>query len=305
MTSELPGWRRAGALAALAEGRALPVLTLVLLLVLAWYAAAIWLNAPFQIDRFADAGTAWSARDLIAATWSQERPVLPAPHQVLAELQRTVLDVPMTSRRSLVAHAWVTLSSTLAGFVLGTISGILLAVGIVHSRTLQASLMPWIVASQTIPILAIAPIVVVVMGSFGILGLLPKAVISAYLCFFPVAIGMVKGLTSPDPLQRDLLRTYDASAWQTFWKLRWPAAVPFLMASLKVGVGIALVGAIVAELPTGAQAGLGARLLAGSYYGQTVQIWAALLATAVLASLLVALIGLAERLLLRGTGRQT
>jgi NitT/TauT family transport system permease protein len=162
--------------------------------------------------------------------------------------------------------------------------------------------MPWIIASQTIPILAIAPIVVVVLGSLGLKGLVPKALISAYLCFFPVTIGMVKGLTSPETVQLDLLRTYNADAWTTFWKLRWPAAVPFLFASLKVAVAISLVGAIVGELPTGAQAGLGARLLAGSYYGQTVQIWAALFAAAVLAALMVGLTGLAERLTLRRMG---
>ena len=91
---------------------------------------------------------------------------------------------------------------------------------------------------------------------------------------------MVKGLTSPEPMQLDLMRTYSASRVQTFWKLRWPASVPFLFACLKVAIAISLVGAIVGELPTGAQAGLGARLLTGSYYGQTVQIWAALFAAA-------------------------
>ena len=159
--------------------------------------------------------------------------------------------------------------------------GIVLAVLIVHGRALQKSLLPWIIASQTIPILAIAPIVIVVLGSLGLKGLVPKALISAYLCFFPVTIGMVKGLTSPEPMQLDLMRTYSASRWQTFWKLRWPASVPFLFTSLKVAIAISLVGAIVAELPTGAQAGLGARLLTGSYYGQTVQIWAALFAAVV------------------------
>ena len=162
--------------------------------------------------------------------------------------------------------------------------------------------MPWIIASQTIPILAIAPIVIVVLGSLGLKGLVPKALISAYLCFFPVTIGMVKGLTSPEPMQLDLMRTYSASRWQTFWKLRWPASVPFLFASLKVAIAISLVGAIVGELPTGAQAGLGARLLTGSYYGQTVQIWAALFAASILAAAMVALTGLAERLTLGAMG---
>jgi NitT/TauT family transport system permease protein len=136
----------------------------------------------------------------------------------------------------------------------------------------------------------------------GFVGLVPKSIISAYLCFFPVAIGMVKGLNSPDPMQLDLMRTYNATRAQTFWKLRWPSAVPFLFASLKVAIAISLVGAIVGELPTGAQAGLGARLLAGSYYGQTVQIWAALFAAAALAAAMVATIAAAERLALRRMG---
>ena len=101
---------------------------------------------------------------------------------------------------------------------------------------------------------------------------------------------MVKGLTSPDPIQLDLMRTWSANKLQVLWKLRWPASIPFLFASLKVSVTISLVGAIVAELPTGAQAGLGARLLSGSYYGQTVQIWAALVCAAVIATVLIAII---------------
>ena len=119
------------------------------------------------------------------------------------------------------------------------------------------------------------------------MGLLPKSIISTYLCFFPVTIGMVKGLTSPDHMLIDLMRTYNASTAQVLWKLRWPASLPFLFASLKVAVAIALVGAIVGELPTGAQAGIGARLLTGSYYGQTIQIWAALFAAAIMAAALV------------------
>jgi NitT/TauT family transport system permease protein len=196
----------------------------------------------------------------------------------------------------------VTLSSTLLGFGLGALLGIVLAVLIVHVKTLERSLMPWIISSQTIPILAIAPIIIVVLGSIGITGLFPKAIISAYLCFFPVTISMVKGLTSPDPMQRDLMRTYSASLSQTFWKLRLPASLTYLFAGLKVAVAISLIGAIVGELPTGAQAGLGARLLAGSYYGQTIQIWAALFGAAILASTLVAAVSLAERVLNRSMG---
>jgi NitT/TauT family transport system permease protein len=279
-------------------GRSLPVITIVITIVVIWYGAAVWLNAPMILDRNPEL----SIGDLVAAAWGLERPVLPAPHQVLAELWKTVFATAITSKRSLLYHAWVTLSSSLLGFAMGSILGILLAVAIVHVKSMEKSLLPWIIASQTIPILAIAPIVIVALGSLGLVGLVPKAIISAYLCFFPVAIGMVKGLTSPDPMQLDVLRTYNANSWQTFWKLRWPAAVPFLFASFKVAIAISLVGAIVGELPTGAQAGLGARLLAGSYYGQTVQIWAALFAAATLAAAMVAATGIVERLTLKHMG---
>jgi NitT/TauT family transport system permease protein len=286
----------------LAAGRALPLLTVVAALLLVWYAAAVWLNAPQLIDRYQREGVIWTTARLVRDAYAMERPVLPAPHQILAELDRTVLRTPIGSNRSLVYHAWVTLSSALLGFAFGTALGILLAVGIVHVRTLDRSLMPWIIASQTIPILAIAPMIVVVLASIGVTGLLPKALISTYLCFFPVAIGMVKGLRSPDPLQLDLMRTWNATPAQVLGLLRFPAALPFLIASLKVAVAVSLVGAIVGELPTGAQAGLGARLLTGSYYGQTIQIWSALVMASLLAALAVAVVGLAERLTLRRMG---
>jgi NitT/TauT family transport system permease protein len=230
---------------------------------------------------------------------------LPAPHQIIQTFAEDVFDWPVTSPRSLVYHGWVTLSATFVGFLLGATFGIILAVLIVHVRTLQKSLLPWIICSQMVPILAVAPIVIVVLGAIGLRGLLPKAIISAYLCFFPVTIGVVKGLSSPDPIQRDLMRTWSATPAQIFWKLRWPSAVPFLFTSLKVSITISLIGAIVAELPTGAQAGIGARLLAGSYYGQTIQIWAALVAASILAVGLIGVISLVERWVAQLMGART
>ena len=101
---------------------------------------------------------------------------------------------------------------------------------------MNMSVMPWAIASQTIPILAIAPMIIVVLNSIGVQGLLPKAIISSYLCFFPVVVGMVKGLRSPDKIDTDLLHTYNATNAQKFWKLRLPTSTPFLFASLKVGI---------------------------------------------------------------------
>lgn len=294
----LPAARRAAA-----EGRALPLATVLAAVLILWYLGAIWMNASLVRQHFAQIDQkAWTTGEFIHDAWSLERPVLPAPQQVAHALVTSVFEHSITSRRSLVYHSYVTGSATVLGFALGVVLGISLAVGIVLLRTLDRSLLPWIIASQTVPIIAIAPMIVVVLGNMGLTGLIPKALISMYLCFFPITIGMVKGLRSPDPLQLDLMRTYSASPGQVFGKLRWPASATFLFASLKVAIAVSLVGAIVGELPTGAQAGLGALLLIGSYYGQTVQIWAALVMASLLGVVLVALVGLVERATLRHMG---
>ncbi|WP_145106243.1 ABC transporter permease [Cereibacter sediminicola] len=280
----------------------LPVLTVVAVIVALWYAAAVAMNATWVRDQAARAGTEVSFVELVPRTLALDRPVLPAPHQVAKGLWDGWAGQAITSRRSLVYHAWITLSATLVGFGIGTGLGILLAVGIIHNRAMDQSVMPWAIASQTIPILAIAPMIIVVMNSIGVSGLLPKAIISAYLSFFPVVVGMVTGLRSPDRMQLDLLSTYNASRGQTFWKLRLPASMPYLFASLKVGIAASLVGAIVGELPTGAVAGLGARLLQGSYYGQTIQIWAALFTAAIVAAALVGIVGAVQAVVLKRMG---
>ncbi len=279
-----------------------PVLTVVGLLLVIWYAAAVWLNADWTYDKATRSGEVVTTTSLIQDTWAQKKPKLPAPHQVAAEIWSTTVEKNITSKRSLIYHSWVTLSATLLGFGLGTVLGTLLAVGIVFNRTMDMSVMPWVIASQTIPILAIAPMIIVVLNAVGISGLLPKAMISMYLSFFPVVVGMVKGLRSPDQMQLDQMRTWHASASQTFWRLRLPASMPYFFTSLKIAMAASLVGAIVGELPTGAVAGLGARLLAGSYYGQTIQIWSALIMAAALAALLVGIIGLIQRATLKRMG---
>ena len=279
-----------------------PVVVVIAVLIVGWYLAAFFMNAPLVRDAFERNEVKYTFSDLLAGTMDAERPIVPAPHQVAENFFDSIFDYPLNSPRSLAYHAWVTLSATVVGFAIGAIFGIVLAILIVHMRTLEKSLLPWVICSQMVPILAIAPIIIVVLGAIGIRGLLPKSMISAYLCFFPVTIGMVKGLTSPDPIQLDLMRTWSANKLQVLWKLRWPPSVPFLFASLKVSVTISLVGAIVAELPTGAQAGIGARLLTGSYYGQTVQIWAALFAAAIIATVLIALIDATARLTARHMG---
>jgi NitT/TauT family transport system permease protein len=302
------------------RGALLPILTVVAAIIALWYLAAVPMNMKSALDQAERAGVSVSpdtgvARrklsgitlalrnpGVIPNTLEMDRPLLPSPHQVVIELYNTVIDKNVTSKRSLVYHAWITMSATLLGFAIGTTLGIVLAVGIVHNRAMDMSVMPWAIASQTIPILAIAPMIIVVLNSIGIQGLVPKAMISAYLSFFPVVVGMVTGLRSPTAMQLDQMKTWSASKAQTFWRLRLPASMPYLFTSLKIGAAASLVGAIVGELPTGAQGGLGARLLSGSYYGQTVQIWAALFMAAICAAVLVGLIGLAQRMMLARMG---
>ncbi|SMY06538.1 ABC transporter permease [Flavimaricola marinus] len=307
-----------------------PVLTVILAILAIWYVACVPMNVrevlsaaerdgavvtPTDPVERRDAGAVGLVLNNTAhlgASWSLDRAKLPAPHQIAVELWNTTVVEEMTGRRGivnsgslsnrgLVYHAGITLWATVLGFVIGTGLGILLAVGIVHSRTMEMSVMPWAIVSQTIPIVALAPMIIVVLYSVGLQGMLPKAVISAYLSFFPVVVGMVKGLRSPDQSQLDLMHTYNASKSAVLVKLRLPASVPYLFASLKIGIAASLVGAIVGELPV-QQGGLGARMLAGSYYGQTSQIWAALIAAAALAALLVWSIGALERRTLRRMG---
>ncbi len=292
--------------------RVLPILTVVGLIIALWYAASVWLNAPWVYDQAARAGQSVSFSQMLPQTQNQSRPVLPPPHQVADALWQGLTGQAITSKRSLVYHGWVTLQSTLMGFVLGVVVGVGLAVSIVHVRAMDQSVMPWAVISQTIPIVALAPMIVVLSNSFWS-GALPqatgldsraiaKAIISAYLSFFPVLVGMIKGLRSPDAMQIDLLSTYGASGPQTFWKLRLPASMPYFVASLKVAIAASLVGAIVGELPTGAIQGLGARMLIGSQFGEPLIMWSALFASAILAGGLILLVGVAERAIVRRTG---
>ena len=279
--------------------RGLPVAVVLAFVGVVWYVAAVALNAQGAIERVLEPKGAWGWQDLVAATMDMQRPVLPSPHQVALDLWSSLFDWPLDSPRNLLLHAAVTAQTTLVGFAMGAVLGLLLAVCIVHSRTLDRAMLPWIVASQSIPVLAIAPIVLVILGILGLSGVAPKAVIAMYLCFFPVTVAMVQGLRSPQVIETEMLHTYAASRWQALWLLRLPAALPFLFPALRVAIAAGLVGAMVAELPTGAQAGLGARLLTGSYYGQTVQIWSALIMSAFLGLALTTSVGMVEKFSLR------
>ena len=285
----------------------LPVVTIVAGLMMIWYAAAIPMNAK-RTYMMAPDDAVIPFNELVEDTWSQKKPQLPLPHQIVAEVRKQATfswiwkEKRRGYKRSLIYHTWVTLSSTLLGFALGLVLGVTLSLAIVYSRVMDLSVMPWVITSQTIPIIAIAPMIIVLMAPLGFTGLMPKGVISMYLSYFPIVIGMTKGLRSSDPILEDQMKTWSATAFQTFWLLRLPSALPFLFPAMKISLAAALVGAVVAELPSGARAGLGARLLVFSYRSETIPMWANLIAAAILAGLLVVSFSLLERALNRRLG---
>jgi NitT/TauT family transport system permease protein len=279
----------------------LPILTVLIAITILWYAGAYLLNEPQAINLMDpdDQNNFWA---VVQASWSMDRPVLPTPDQIISGMDDSIFGFPLNSPRNFLLQTAYTAQTALTGLAIGLVLGIALAAGIVRFRVLDRSLMPWVIASQTIPILAIAPMVMVALGNIGFTGLVPKAAIVGYLSFFPITVGMVKGLRSAEPMQMDLMHTYNASDAQVFTKLRWPVSMAFLFPSLKVAVALSVTGAIVAELPTGAQVGLGARLLAGSYYGQTMMMWGALVLASALALTLIGCVRLAEAGLRRARG---
>jgi NitT/TauT family transport system permease protein len=197
----------------------------------------------------------------------------------------------------LLKSAWFTAKEAAVGFLLGAAVGFLLAVLLVHSRLLQRGFLPYIVASQTVPILAIAPMVVVWLKS----GWQSVAVIAAYLTFFPVTINTLRGLQSADPRAHELLRSYAASRSQVLWKLRVPASMPYLFSALKVSATASVVGAIIGELPSSIQDGLGGAILNfNQYYSlQPQNLWATNLVAAGLGIVFFVVVVLVEKLVVR------
>jgi NitT/TauT family transport system permease protein len=187
------------------------------------------------------------------------------------------------------------------GFALGGAIGFALAVGLAHSRVLQRGFLPYIVASQTVPILAIAPMVVVYLGSRGFPGWISVSVIAAYLTFFPVTINTLRGLLSADPRALELMRSYAAGRWKVLWKLRVPASLPYLFSALKVSATASVVGAIIGELPSSIQDGLGGAILNFNQYylSSPPSLWATNLVAAALGIVFFLVVALAERLLVR------
>jgi NitT/TauT family transport system permease protein len=187
------------------------------------------------------------------------------------------------------------------GFFIGAMFGFLLGVLLAHSRLMQRGLLPYIVASQTVPILAVAPMVVVWLGGRGWPDWVSVSIISAYLTFFPVAINTLRGLTAIDPRALELTRSYAANSFQALWKLRLPTSLPYLFAAFKIAATASVVGAIIGELPASVQDGLGGAILNfNQYYSTTPEnLWATNLVAAALGIVFFLAVVLAERLVVR------
>jgi NitT/TauT family transport system permease protein len=198
--------------------------------------------------------------------------------------------------------ALFTAKEAVAGFLLGAVVGLAIGIVLHHSRLLQRGFLPYIVASQTVPILAIAPMVVVYLGGeLQAPGWVSVAVIAAYLTFFPVTINTLRGLTSVDPRAVELMRSYAASGWSVLWKLRVPAALPYIFTALKIAAPAAVVGAIIGELPASIQDGLGGAILNFNQYyiSSPESLWATNLIAALLGIAFFLAVVLAERLVVR------
>ena len=219
--------------------------------------------------------------------------MIPAPGQLIRGVQN--LSWPPLSPTAIPYNAAFTAMETLVGLLLASLVGLFFAVGLVASRPFEKSLLPWLVASQTIPIIAIAPMLAVLLGQYGVQGWVPKAIIAAYIAFFPITIGVAKGLRSPEPLALDLMKTYNSTDLQTYAKLRFPASLPYLFTAFKVSMAAALIGSIIGEISTISFQGLGRMLSENSRASDVVALWVIMLASSLLGIFLVALVGWIEK----------
>ncbi len=213
--------------------------------------------------------------------------ILPGPERVWASFLKVAADGTLWS------DAEVTLSEVLAGLALGTSVAFVLGYLLSRSRTVERIVAPYIVASQSIPIVAIAPLLIIWFGA----GLASKVLVSALIVFFPILISVVAGLRSAEPDLRDLMRSLEATRWQTFIKLELPAAMPMIVSGLKVGATLSVIGAVVGEF-VGADRGLGFLVKQGQGIYDTPLMFVAVISLVAIAMALYGIVALIERYLL-------
>ena len=212
--------------------------------------------------------------------------IVPTPTAIFGVFQKNLT--------LLLANLRPTLIEALAGFVIGNLAGVLLAVLFVHSRILQAAYFPIVLFFNTIPILALAPIITLIFG----LGMTPKIVIAAVICFFPTLVNMIRGLDSGSDNEHELFRVLSATRWEVFWSLRLPRALPMLFSSLRIASATAVIGAIVGEW-IGSDKGLGALIIQASFNYQSDRLYAAIVLSSSLSIALFAIVVLVERRVIR------
>jgi NitT/TauT family transport system permease protein len=216
-----------------------------------------------------------------------------------AYMRPTAKAVPFWQR--LLVDAAYTALEAVTGFVVGAVTGFLFAVLFVHLPPVRRGLMPFIIASQTVPIIAIAPMIVVGLGSLGAPPWVPKAAIAAYLTFFPVTINVLRGLELVNRDALALMNSYAATHGQIFWKLRLPNATPYLFTALKIAATASVIGAIIGELPVGSRNGIGVQIINGAQYNtaRPGDLWAVIIVAALLWMLFYGAVALAERLIVK------
>jgi NitT/TauT family transport system permease protein len=226
--------------------------------------------------------------DIFAALWGSASPGGVGPRLI------TVL----------VKGALFTAKEAAVGFALGAVVGFALGVLLAHVRILQRGLLPWVVASQTVPILVVAPMIVVWANPKLPAGLRDwgaVALIAAYLTFFPVTVNTIRGLTSVDRRSLELMRSYAAGNWRILWKLRFPTALPYIFSALKISATASVVGALIGELPSSIPNGLGAQIINFSQYYSTEPrgLWATNVIAAALGIVFFLIVVLVEKLVVR------
>lgn len=243
---------------------------------------------------------------IIVVAWESAIALFDIPQYKLPHISTILRTFTDSTPRGSVAQvllldALYTGFEAVAGFVIGGVLGFVLAVVFVHSPLIERGLLPYVIASQTVPIIAIAPMVVVGMGQLGAPAWLSKSIIAAYLTFFPVTINVLRGLTSVERDALALMRSYAASKSQIFLKLRLPASVPFLFTALKISATASVIGAIIGELPVGSTRGLGVQIVYGSQFNTFNPgfLWATIIAASLLGIVFYGAVALAESRIVR------
>ncbi len=241
-----------------------------------------WLLPSVVLATLIGAWQVAATNGAIAATLHLESFLVPSPSEIASSL--------WVNRALLAENAWVTLKEVLLGLGCALIAGLAFAIALHLSETLRRAFYPLLVASQTVPTPVLAPILVVWFGY----GIGPKLAIVALICFFPITVNALDGLRSVDPEATKLMRTLNASRWQTFRRLEAPTALPYVFSGAKIAAAVALIGAVFAEW-AGASSGLGYLLRADGYQLETTRVFASVVLLAAMAIALFGLIALAER----------